>query len=166
MTSEPTAPLRPLPESPCSCGSGKPYAECCGAVSSEQAAASASPEFPRLLLALVTLGLLGALAWYLNPPQPDLTPAGLDPQVEIPTSPSGAPEEILPTSFTDLPDVDLSPLTISQKREVLLRLNTESCPCACGNTLASCRVTDSTCETSRELVPRVVAEVKATPSPE
>ncbi|MCZ6904607.1 MAG: hypothetical protein O7F56_02955, partial [Acidobacteria bacterium] len=68
--------------------------------------------------------------------------------------------------FTDVPDVDLSPLPISQKREVLLRLNTEACPCGCGNTLASCRVTDSTCETSRELVPRVVAEVKATPSPE
>lgn len=128
--------------------------------------APSSPEFPRLLLALVTIGLLGALAWYLNPPQPDLTPAGLDPQVELPTSPPKAPEEILPTSFTQLPDVDLSPLTVSQKREVLLRLNTEPCPCGCGNTLASCRVTDSACETSRELVPRVVAEVKATPAPE
>ena len=165
MTAEPSAPSPSSPESPCSCGSGKPYAECCGTVSSAEAAASDSRELPRLFLAIVTLGLLVAVAWFLNPPQPALRPAVLRPQAELPSSLPEAPEEILPTSFTVLPDVDLASLTISQKREVLLRLNTEPCPCGCGNTLASCRVTDSACETSRELVPKVMDEVKATSTP-
>ena len=165
MTAEPTAPSPSSPESPSSCGSGKPYADCCGAVSSAEAAPSDSRALPKLFLAIVTLGLLGLVAWFLNPPQPALRPAALRPQAELPSSLPEAAEEILPTSFTELPDVDLGSLTVSQKREVLLRLNTEACPCRCGNTLASCRVTDSTCETSRELVPKVMEEVKATSTP-
>ena len=165
MTSEPSAPSPSSPESSCSCGSGKPYADCCGAGSSAEAAPSDSRALSKLFLAIVTLGLLGAVAWFLNPSQPALRPAALRPQAELPSSLPESPKEVLPTSFTELPDVDLGSLTVPQKREVLLRLNTEPCPCECGNTLASCRVTDSTCETSRELVPKVMEEVKTTSTP-
>ena len=100
MTAEPTAPSPSSPEFPCSCGSGKPYADCCGAVSSAEAAPSDSRALPKLFLAIVTLGLLGAVAWFLNPPQPALRPAALRPQAELPSSLPEAAEEILPTSFT------------------------------------------------------------------
>ncbi len=60
---------------------------------------------------------------------------------------------------TELPGVDLSGLTPDQKKQVLHRLNSDGCTCGCGMTIAECRISDSSCPTSRDLAAKVVAEV-------
>jgi thiol-disulfide isomerase/thioredoxin len=66
---------------------------------------------------------------------------------------------------TELPGVDFTGLTADQKKAALKRLNTESCDCGCGLTLAQCRVNDSSCATSMGLAAKVVKEIaEATPA--
>jgi thiol-disulfide isomerase/thioredoxin len=62
---------------------------------------------------------------------------------------------------TDLPDVDMKGLTAAQKTAVLKRLNSETCTCGCGLTLAECRINDTTCPVSQKLAAQVVQEVKS-----
>lgn len=62
---------------------------------------------------------------------------------------------------TDLPDVDMKGLTAAQKTAVLKRLNSESCTCGCGLTIAQCRINDTTCPVSQKLAAHVVQEVKS-----
>ena len=120
------------------------------------------PGTAKPFLALALLALLGILAWWLNPSPSPLQPAPLNPDVsQKAQTQSPGLKGILPTSFTLLPGVDLAKLTAEQKQQVLLRLNTEPCPCGCGNTLAGCRVNDSSCETSLDLAHRVVSQANA-----
>ena len=60
---------------------------------------------------------------------------------------------------TEIPGVDLSALTPSQREAVLQRLNSDGCPCGCQLTLAQCRINDATCDISPPLVERVIAEI-------
>ena len=60
---------------------------------------------------------------------------------------------------TEIPGVDLSVLTASQREEVLQRVNAEGCPCGCSLTLAQCRINDSSCGVSPPIVERIVEEV-------
>jgi thiol-disulfide isomerase/thioredoxin len=60
----------------------------------------------------------------------------------------------------DVPGVGLETLTAEQKGRALQRLNTESCPCGCGLTLAHCRVNDPGCDRSLPLARDVVAQIK------
>jgi hypothetical protein len=60
---------------------------------------------------------------------------------------------------TSLPGVDLKGLTAAQKTAVLKRLNSESCTCGCGLTIAQCRVNDSTCDISEGLAAKIIKEV-------
>jgi thiol-disulfide isomerase/thioredoxin len=60
---------------------------------------------------------------------------------------------------TELPDVDFTGLTAEQKKQVLRRLNSESCVCGCGLTLARCRLDDTTCPVSKAMAATVVKEV-------
>jgi thiol-disulfide isomerase/thioredoxin len=62
---------------------------------------------------------------------------------------------------TELPDVDLSGLNADQKKEVLHRLNSESCTCGCKLTLAECRINDSSCPVSKGAASEVVKRVRA-----
>jgi thiol-disulfide isomerase/thioredoxin len=62
---------------------------------------------------------------------------------------------------TDLPDVDMKGLTAAQKTQVLKRLNSETCTCGCGLTIAQCRINDTTCPISQKLAAQVVQEVKS-----
>jgi cytochrome c biogenesis protein CcmG/thiol:disulfide interchange protein DsbE len=62
---------------------------------------------------------------------------------------------------TELPDVDMIGLTADQKKQVLHRLNAETCTCGCKLTLAQCRLNDSTCPVSKTIAANVVNEVKA-----
>lgn len=62
---------------------------------------------------------------------------------------------------TELPDVDLTGLTVSQKSSVLKRLNSETCTCGCQLTVAQCRINDTTCPVSKEIGAKVVKEVKS-----
>jgi thiol-disulfide isomerase/thioredoxin len=60
---------------------------------------------------------------------------------------------------TDLPDVDMNKLTPQQKQIALKRMNSETCTCGCGLTMAQCRINDSTCDISKHLAAQVVKEV-------
>jgi thiol-disulfide isomerase/thioredoxin len=60
---------------------------------------------------------------------------------------------------TDLPDVDMKKLTPQQKQIALKRMNSETCTCGCGLTMAQCRINDSTCDISKHLAAQVVKEV-------
>jgi thiol-disulfide isomerase/thioredoxin len=62
---------------------------------------------------------------------------------------------------TDLPDVDMKGLTPAQKTAVLKQLNSETCTCGCGLTIAQCRINDTTCPVSQKLAAEVVKQVKS-----
>jgi thiol-disulfide isomerase/thioredoxin len=62
---------------------------------------------------------------------------------------------------TELPDVDFTGLSPDQKTAALRRMNTESCSCGCGLTLAQCRINDTACSISKGLAAKVVKEVAA-----
>jgi thiol-disulfide isomerase/thioredoxin len=59
---------------------------------------------------------------------------------------------------SDLPGVDMTNLTPSQKTVALHRMNEETCTCGCQYTLAQCRIYDSACHVSRERTAKIVAE--------
>ncbi|MGA8035734.1 MAG: TlpA disulfide reductase family protein [Candidatus Acidiferrales bacterium] len=66
---------------------------------------------------------------------------------------------------TELPDVDFTGLTAEQKVAALKRLNSETCNCGCGLTLAQCRINDTNCPISKGLAAKVVAQVTGRPQP-
>ena len=60
---------------------------------------------------------------------------------------------------TELPGIDFSKLSASQKTAALRRMNATSCDCGCQLTLAQCRINDSGCRVSLALATRVVKEI-------
>jgi thiol-disulfide isomerase/thioredoxin len=62
---------------------------------------------------------------------------------------------------TELPDVDFTGLTPEQKKAALKRLNSETCQCGCGLTLAQCRINDTSCAISKKLAANIVKEIAA-----
>ena len=65
---------------------------------------------------------------------------------------------------TELPGVSLKGLTPAQRTAALKRLNSETCTCGCGLTLAQCRINDTTCPISAKIATKVVQDVRsATP---
>ena len=60
---------------------------------------------------------------------------------------------------TEIPGLDLTPLTPEQRTTALQRLNEEGCTCGCNLTLAQCRINDSSCGFSLPLAEQVVAEI-------
>ena len=152
----------PASSDPCLCGSGQPYGKCCG----KEAASDRIPEPAKAVRAGILLASLVLVAWLLNPSNPVFEPAPLNLDAEAaPTPGAESPSEMLPTNFTELPEVDLGKLEANQKRGILLRLNTEPCPCGCGNNLAGCRVTHSICRISAELANRYVERAAASSGP-
>jgi len=67
---------------------------------------------------------------------------------------------------TELPDVDMKGLTAAQKTAALKRLNSESCTCGCGLTVAQCRINDTTCPVSQKIAAQIVQEVKSGAAPQ
>jgi hypothetical protein len=65
------------------------------------------------------------------------------------------------TGFTELPDVDLSGLTHTQKVQALKLLNTKTCDCGCKLTVANCRVNDTTCPISKVTADKIVNDFRA-----
>jgi cytochrome c biogenesis protein CcmG/thiol:disulfide interchange protein DsbE len=61
---------------------------------------------------------------------------------------------------TELPGVDLSTLTPSQKEAALKQLNTDKCTCGCGLTVAQCRINDPTCTVSPPIAKKIVDDVR------
>jgi len=60
---------------------------------------------------------------------------------------------------TELPGVNMSRLTPSQRRAALKKMNSESCNCGCRLTIAQCRVNDTSCQVSEGLAREIVEEV-------
>ena len=60
---------------------------------------------------------------------------------------------------TEIPGLDLTPLTPEQRVAALQRLNVEACNCGCQLTLAQCRINDSACGVSLPLAEQVVTEI-------
>lgn len=69
------------------------------------------------------------------------------------------------TLATELPDVDMKGLTPEQKQAALKRMNSETCTCGCGLTIAQCRINDTTCDISKHLAADIVKQVKSGQAP-
>lgn len=109
------------------------------------------------LLVAVTIALLGALVWALNPRQPHLTPAKLHPL------PPGCPKlsrPFVPTNITNLAEPFLDALPEKEKYRALYRLNMEACSCGCVQSVATCRGNNPDCRTSLERAKKIVSEVQ------
>ena len=103
------------------------------------------------------LGLLALLAWSLNPRQPHFKPAPLEPaSAECPK----LQREFLATNITELPGTLLDGFSPEQRLKALYRLNTQPCPCGCSASIASCRIENPSCEVSKSLAEKLVAEVR------
>ena len=121
------------------------------------------PNRGAVVMVVVTLGLLAALVWALQPPRVHFTPAPLGP-------PAGDCPKIarafVPTNITGLPGSLLDGLIPRQKMRALYRLNMEPCPCGCNSSVAYCLITYPHCEISRKLAEEIVAEIKSAKVPE
>ena len=62
---------------------------------------------------------------------------------------------------TEIPGLDLTVLTPTQKEQALQRLNENGCSCGCGLTLAQCRINDPACDISLPLAQTIVDEIAA-----
>ena len=60
---------------------------------------------------------------------------------------------------TEIPGLDLARLSPAAREAALRRLNTDTCTCGCGLTLAQCRINDPTCEVSLPIARRLVAAI-------
>lgn len=60
---------------------------------------------------------------------------------------------------TELPGVDLAHLSPDRKKAALKLLNSKTCSCGCGLTLAQCRINDSTCPVSTEMAAKIAREI-------
>jgi thiol-disulfide isomerase/thioredoxin len=59
---------------------------------------------------------------------------------------------------TEIPGIDLKPLSSAQREKTLARLNEEHCTCGCGLTVAQCRINDPSCEVSLPVAKRILQE--------
>jgi len=103
------------------------------------------------------------VVWALNPRQPKLRPAPLQPP------PSGCPAshaDFVPTNATEIPGLPLAPLAKTARNRALLRLNMEPCSCGCNQSLAACRVADRACAVSAKAAKEVMGEENAGAAPE
>jgi hypothetical protein len=62
---------------------------------------------------------------------------------------------------TEIPGLDLTPLTATQRERTLRRLNEEHCTCGCGLTVAQCRINDPSCEVSLPVARKLLDETVA-----
>ncbi len=63
------------------------------------------------------------------------------------------------TTFTKMPEVDLSGFTEEQVAKILERANREMCDCGCKLTLAGCRNDDTACRTSLRILNKMIEEM-------
>jgi len=60
---------------------------------------------------------------------------------------------------TEIPGLDLSQCTPTQREALLKQLNTEHCTCGCGLTVAQCRVDDPSCDVSLPLAQDLIRKI-------
>ena len=119
---------------------------------------TSGPSPGAVALVVVTLGLLAALVWGLNPSRLHFTPAPLEP----PTSECPKlKREFIPTNATYLGDPSVDALPREKRIRALYRLNMEACNCGCSLSIAGCRLANPGCETSKALADKIIAAVQA-----
>jgi thiol-disulfide isomerase/thioredoxin len=59
---------------------------------------------------------------------------------------------------TEIPGIDLKPLSSTQRERTLKRLNEEHCTCGCGLTVAQCRINDPSCQVSLPVAKTILAD--------
>lgn len=101
----------------------------------------------------ITLVLLAALAWALNPRQPKFTPAPLGAPRTVCAR---LPREFVPSDVTELRAPPFPALARERRLRALAQMNAEECPCGCKLSVAACRVSDPTCKTSAERAGKIV----------
>jgi hypothetical protein len=107
---------------------------------------------------VVTLALLAALAWALQPDRPDFKPAPLEP---LPADCPKVQREFLPSNVTEILEPSLADLTPAQKNRALYRMNMKPCTCGCSLSVAACRANNLDCKVSKELAEKIIAEFRA-----
>jgi len=108
--------------------------------------------------AAVALAFLALLVWGLNPRQPKLTPAPLEP----PHSPCASwAADFVPSNLTHIPGIPLNSLPQAARNRVLLRLNMEPCSCGCKQSLAVCRAGNLSCPISPQASDAIVKQETA-----
>ena len=115
--------------------------------------ANSGPSRSALLWVAVTMALLAALVWALNPRQPKLEPAPLGPPLPVCAK---LPREFTPTDITHLAEPPFPALPRERKLRALFHMNTEPCPCGCKLSLAACRLNYPSCKTSKGLAAEIV----------
>lgn len=66
---------------------------------------------------------------------------------------------------TELPGVSFAGLTPDQRKAALRELNSKSCTCGCGLTLAECRINDTTCPISTGLANKIIHNIAHSTAP-
>lgn len=144
----------------CPCGSGKKFKNCCRKKGQKTFASRARSGWYAALVLSVVVIFIGIL-WYNDNNIPNAIRAtSILPPLRAPFNSSGD-AGIIPTTYTEIPGVDLSTLSDSQRRIVLKKTNSQGCTCGCGYTIASCRHLDTACGTSLPLAQQIVAQVHA-----
>ena len=59
---------------------------------------------------------------------------------------------------TEIPGIDLKPLSSTLRERTLKRLNEEQCTCGCGLTVAQCRINDPSCEVSLPVAKKILED--------
>jgi len=101
----------------------------------------------------ITLVVLAALVWALNPRQPKFTPAPLG---APPTACARLPRQFVPSDVTELREPPYPALSRERRLRALAQMNAEECPCGCRLSVAACRVNNPTCKTSAERAGQIV----------
>jgi len=107
---------------------------------------------------VVSLILLAGLVWAMAPARARFQPAPLR------NAPEGCPQNVpdfVPSDVTEVPGVDMSSFSPSQRNHLIYRLNMEPCPCGCNTSIATCRISHPTCPMGKDLVERILAEESA-----
>lgn len=66
---------------------------------------------------------------------------------------------------TSVPGVSFAGLTPAQKKQALKMMNSQHCTCGCNMTIAECRITDPSCDTSQKLAQKIVDQIRAGKAP-
>lgn len=80
----------------------------------------------------------------------------------VPAATNTAPIVAIANFYADLPGIDMSSLTPAQREKFLHRANSELCTCGCkDDTLAKCYINDKSCTVVRDLLEKVLEEVRS-----
>jgi len=78
--------------------------------------------------------------------------------------PAGCPKNLpdfVPSDATEVPGIDLSTFSQTQRNHILFRVNMEPCPCGCNTSIVACRISHPACAACKEAVDKILAEERS-----